>query len=178
MRAGSFHYIPFHPLEIVPAVFILELALRIHADDFLDGILDGLFRPEAGGQQPVGIDSVAARVVGRRHHDISLDVLGDHIGDVEDRDVLEAGIIDTCVLRMIEQEQIKIGDVVDVNVGAGLVADQQGVNASIIDTISTTKADLNDKIDSPAALRYKGVTITPGGFVAFEGVWRERSVNS
>ena len=58
------------------------------------------------------------------------------------------------------------------------VADQQSVNTSIIDTISTTKADLNDKIDSPSALHYKGVTITPGGFLAFEGVWRERSVNS
>jgi hypothetical protein len=57
-------------------------------------------------------------------------------------------------------------------------ADQKSVNASIVDTISTTKADLNEKIDSPSALHYKGVTITPGGFVAFEGVWRERSVNS
>ena len=32
--------------------------------------------------------------------------------------------------------------------------------------------------DAPSAIHYKGVKITPGGFVAFEGVWRERSVNS
>src|ERR1700691_5229249 len=32
--------------------------------------------------------------------------------------------------------------------------------------------------DGPAAIHYKGVTITPVAFFAFEGVWRERSVNS
>jgi hypothetical protein len=45
-------------------------------------------------------------------------------------------------------------------------------------TISTTKSDLNDAINSPTALHYKGLTITPGGFFAFEGVWRQHSVNS
>jgi hypothetical protein len=58
------------------------------------------------------------------------------------------------------------------------VADQQNMNAGLVESINTTKADLNAKIDSPSALRYKGVTITPGGFVAFEGVYRGRSVNS
>jgi hypothetical protein len=58
------------------------------------------------------------------------------------------------------------------------VTDLQTANAGLASTISATKTELNDKIDSPAALHYKGVTITPGGFAAFEGVWRERSVNS
>jgi hypothetical protein len=58
------------------------------------------------------------------------------------------------------------------------VTDLQSTNANLAATISTTKTELNDKIDSPSALHYKGVTITPGGFAAFEGVWRERSVNS
>jgi hypothetical protein len=57
-------------------------------------------------------------------------------------------------------------------------ADQQNMNSGLVETINATKTDLNDKIDSPAALHYKGVTITPGGFAAFEGVYRERSVNS
>jgi hypothetical protein len=65
-----------------------------------------------------------------------------------------------------------------VNSLKSTVTDLQGSNASLAATINTAKTDLNDKIDSPAALHYKGVTITPGGFVAFEGVWRERSVNS
>jgi hypothetical protein len=58
------------------------------------------------------------------------------------------------------------------------VSDLQTANVNLATTISTTKIELNAAIDSPPALHYKGVTITPGGFAAFEGVWRERSVNS
>src|ERR1017187_4131579 len=58
------------------------------------------------------------------------------------------------------------------------VADLQNTSAGLAGTINDTKKDLNDKIDSPAAIHYKGVTITPGGFVAFEGVFRNRSINS
>jgi hypothetical protein len=58
------------------------------------------------------------------------------------------------------------------------VTDLQNSNAGLVSTINTTKTDLNDQINAPSALHYKGVTITPGGFAAFEGVWRERSVNS
>ena len=60
----------------------------------------------------------------------------------------------------------------------GNVTDLQTTNAGLASTISANKVELTDKIESPATLHYKGVNITPGGFVAFEGVWRERSVNS
>jgi hypothetical protein len=33
-------------------------------------------------------------------------------------------------------------------------------------------------IEEPTAIRYKGVTITPGGFLAGETVWRQRTLNS
>jgi hypothetical protein len=33
-------------------------------------------------------------------------------------------------------------------------------------------------IEQPAAIRYKGVTITPGGFLAGETVWRQRALNA
>jgi hypothetical protein len=58
------------------------------------------------------------------------------------------------------------------------VTDLQNANVGLAATISTTKSDLNDEINSPPALHYKGITITPGGFFAFEGVWRQHSVNS
>jgi hypothetical protein len=58
------------------------------------------------------------------------------------------------------------------------VTDLQGTSAGLAGTISQTKQDLNDKIDSPAAIHYKGVTITPVAFFAAEGVWRQHSVNS
>jgi hypothetical protein len=40
------------------------------------------------------------------------------------------------------------------------------------------QAEVKEQIESPAALHYKGVNITPVAFFAFEGVWRQRSVNS
>lgn len=58
------------------------------------------------------------------------------------------------------------------------VTDLQNANVNLATTISLTKTDLNDSINSPAAIHYKGVTITPVAFFAFENVWRERSVNS
>jgi multidrug efflux pump subunit AcrA (membrane-fusion protein) len=58
------------------------------------------------------------------------------------------------------------------------VTDLQNANVGLATTISSTKSDLNDEINSPPALHYKGITITPGGFFAFEGVWRQHSVNS
>jgi hypothetical protein len=58
------------------------------------------------------------------------------------------------------------------------VSDLQTANANLVSTVSTAKSDLNDSINSPSAIHYKGVTITPVAFFAFENVWRERSVNS
>ncbi|HEV2645853.1 MAG TPA: hypothetical protein VGU46_05750 [Acidobacteriaceae bacterium] len=58
------------------------------------------------------------------------------------------------------------------------VTDLQNSNVGLATTISATKSELNEKIDSPSALHYKGLTITPVAFFAFEGVYRERSVNS
>jgi hypothetical protein len=58
------------------------------------------------------------------------------------------------------------------------VSDLKTANTNLATTISDAKKDINDKIDSPSTLHYKGITITPSGFLAFENVWRERSVNS
>jgi hypothetical protein len=58
------------------------------------------------------------------------------------------------------------------------VTDLQNANVGLVTTITTTKADLNDSINSPPAIHYKGITVTPVAFFAFENVWRERSVNS
>ena len=58
------------------------------------------------------------------------------------------------------------------------ITDQQNLNAGLIENINTSKQEMNDKIDSPTSIHYKGVTITPVAFFAFENVWRQRSVNS
>ena len=58
------------------------------------------------------------------------------------------------------------------------VGDLQTTSVGVAQTLSTTKGDLLDAINSPSVLHYKGVTITPVAFFAFENVWRQRAVNS
>ncbi len=58
------------------------------------------------------------------------------------------------------------------------VGDLSTQNQTLTETVVKNQASVQDQINSPTALHYKGVTIQPVGFFAFEGVWRERSVNS
>ncbi len=58
------------------------------------------------------------------------------------------------------------------------VTDLKSTTAGLTDTIISTQTKVKEAMESPATLHYKGVTITPGGFVAAEGVWRQHSVNS
>ncbi len=58
------------------------------------------------------------------------------------------------------------------------VSDLKVANTGLAQTISDTRKDLTSAIESPSAMHYKGVTITPVAFFAFEGVYRGRSINS
>ncbi len=58
------------------------------------------------------------------------------------------------------------------------VSDLKVANTGLAQDLSDTKRDLNEKIESPTTLHYKGVTITPVAFFALESVWRQRSINS
>jgi hypothetical protein len=58
------------------------------------------------------------------------------------------------------------------------VTDLKTTTAALNDTVVTSQKKIEAEIESPATLHYKGVNITPGGFAAFEGVWRQHSVNS
>ena len=58
------------------------------------------------------------------------------------------------------------------------VTDLQTTSTGLATTISANKVELADKIESPSVLHYKGVTITPVAFFAFEGVLRQRAINS
>jgi hypothetical protein len=58
------------------------------------------------------------------------------------------------------------------------VTDLKSTNVGLAQTISDTKKNLTDAMESPLTLHYKGVEITPVGYFAFEGVNRTRSINS
>jgi hypothetical protein len=59
----------------------------------------------------------------------------------------------------------------------GAVTTAQDAEGKAVDANKKVDA-LHDEVYSPAAIHYKGLNITPGGFAAFEGVWRQHSVNS
>jgi hypothetical protein len=58
------------------------------------------------------------------------------------------------------------------------VTDIKSTNVGLAQTLSDTKKAISDQLDNPLALRYKGLTITPVAFFAFETVYRQRSLNS
>ncbi len=58
------------------------------------------------------------------------------------------------------------------------VSDLKVANTGLATTLSEAKRDLNEKIESPTTLHYKGVTITPVAFFAAESVYRTRSTDS
>jgi hypothetical protein len=43
-------------------------------------------------------------------------------------------------------------------------------------SVQETQKNVNAAIESPTSLHYKGITITPGGFLAAETVWRSRAL--
>jgi len=61
---------------------------------------------------------------------------------------------------------------------ASKVAALQNTVTGLAETVVATQAKVQEEIDSPSAIHYKGITITPIAFFAAEGVWRQHSVNS
>ena len=58
------------------------------------------------------------------------------------------------------------------------VADMKTANAGLQETVVNNQSALKSEIENPLAIHYKGVNITPVAFFAFEGVWRQHTVNS
>src|SRR6266550_3000012 len=55
------------------------------------------------------------------------------------------------------------------------VDDLKQSTATTVLTLQETQKNVRESIESPVALHYKGITLTPGGFVAAETVFRQRA---
>jgi hypothetical protein len=53
---------------------------------------------------------------------------------------------------------------------------QNATNAAL--SLQETQKNIQSSLESPIAIRYKGITITPGGFLAAETVWRAHALGS
>jgi hypothetical protein len=51
-------------------------------------------------------------------------------------------------------------------------------NSTTVKEVQTAQVKIQKSIDEPASLHYKGVTLTPGGFLAGEAIWRQRAMNA
>ncbi len=62
----------------------------------------------------------------------------------------------------------------DINALQGEVKDLKATDANMAETLTETQKRLGE-LETPTAIHYKGITITPGGFLAGETVWRQRA---
>ncbi|SNS24326.1 hypothetical protein SAMN05421770_101149 [Granulicella rosea] len=61
------------------------------------------------------------------------------------------------------------------------VGDLQVKSVAVTASVQEVKASektLEKAINEPLSLHYKGITLTPGGFVAGESIWRQRAMNA
>ncbi len=61
---------------------------------------------------------------------------------------------------------------------SGAVDDLKTNTTSLVTTIQDDQAKTRAAIENPTALHYKGINLTPGGFVAAETVWRQHGTGA
>lgn len=76
------------------------------------------------------------------------------------------------------QQQAVTDNAAAVNTLQSAVTDLKGTQASLATTISDETATIKKEIATPNVLRYKGITITPGGFMAAETVYRQKATGA
>ena len=76
------------------------------------------------------------------------------------------------------QQQATTDNAAAVNALQGTVTDLKANAVSIAATISDENQSIKKAINNPDTLHYKGITITPGGYMAAETVWRSHATGA
>ena len=76
------------------------------------------------------------------------------------------------------QQQAVTDNAAAVNTLQGTVSDLKLNQTSIATTIQDSQASVKKAIENPDTVHYKGVEITPGGYMAAESAWRSRATGS
>ncbi len=58
------------------------------------------------------------------------------------------------------------------------VSDLKSNSTNVALSLQETQTNIRSSLESPLALHYKGITITPGGYLAAETVWRQHALAS
>src|ERR1035437_3707702 len=73
------------------------------------------------------------------------------------------------------QQQAVTENAAAVSTLQSTVTDMKTVNASVVSSITDETAAIKKSISNPTTLHYKGISLTPGGFVAGETVYRSKA---
>jgi hypothetical protein len=73
------------------------------------------------------------------------------------------------------QQQAVTDNAAAVSTLQSTVTDLKGTQVSLATTVSDETSQMKKEIANPGALHYKGINITPGGFMAAETVWRSKA---
>ncbi|WP_263359160.1 hypothetical protein [Acidicapsa ligni] len=76
------------------------------------------------------------------------------------------------------QQQVLSDNATAVSTLQSTVSDLKSNQTQLVTTIQDGQAAVKKAIESPDSLRYKGITLTPGGFMAAETVWRSKSTGA
>ncbi|MGH9724159.1 MAG: hypothetical protein ACRD41_03750, partial [Candidatus Acidiferrales bacterium] len=81
------------------------------------------------------------------------------------------------------ESQLNAADASHESVAASPAAGAIGVNPSTTSASTAATAPIaanggGERADEPTSIHYKGITLTPGGFLAAESVWRQRALSA
>jgi Skp family chaperone for outer membrane proteins len=76
------------------------------------------------------------------------------------------------------QQQAVTDNTAAVSTLQSSVTDLKGNQASLATTISDETTKIKKDFSNPSTLRYKGINLTPGGFMAAETVWRQKATGA
>ncbi len=103
--------------------------------------------------------------------DAAIQQLQQQVGQVQSAASQAQQKADTAASQSAQQQQDVAAvrtDVTDLK--------QNATNAAL--SLQETQKNIQSSLESPLAIRYKGITITPGGFLAAETVWRQHGLGS
>jgi hypothetical protein len=103
--------------------------------------------------------------------DAVIQQLQQQVGQVQNAASQAAQKADTAASQSAQQQQ-------DVTAVKSDVTDlkQNVTNAAL--SLQETQKNVKDAMESPLAIHYKGIAITPGGFLAAETVWRQHALGA
>ena len=103
--------------------------------------------------------------------DAAIQQLQQQVGQVQNAASQAAQKADTAASQSAQQQQ-------DVAAVKSDVTDLKQNATSAALSLQETQKNVKDAMESPLAIHYKGITITPGGFLAAESVWRQHALGA